>query len=869
MTEEEKNLCRGVIKVLQSEKNSSHMQAFLFPFDVTTCPGYFDVCPKAIDIFTVNQSLEADGYPSIESFSKDCRLIFDNAVAYHSDKDATRWLVKPAEKGLKILEKERQKIEKMLAVTGSGGGGGVLPHPSKTKIKISMGGGAKGGGGGSGSIKLKIKPKADAGVSPGKPPPPSVDTGSPAPPPPKKKPRLNLKIGGRTTGSGNTPKSTTSASSSKSKPGTGGGVSRGKELPKGVTAPEFKAEPKPVVKKGEPKKVSIKKTTKKATVKVTTGKQAPGKIATGKIAAVKKEKPPAKTKITLKSTPKSSSKDKVPFGIGASIAMTPARRAQCAKVLNGLRRRQAKNIVWFDRPVSDKNIISDYRAKIKHPMDLSTMQAKLDNGGYNNVAAFALDLRRIFSNCLQYNTSLVKGSLRPIAAEAFETAGQLLACFVAKPEYPQPTYAPLLFCWKLCLSLLDSLYNLTNPDDELPTAFFFMFPVAYYFGGQLPPTYPPKPMDFGTITSKLMEGCYSGVDEFERDCFLVIDNCMKFNGESPDGGRYCEQAERLKKVMEQQIENLNRYIASSAGKNAEQAFKSAISSSSLPTPPIPVLLGVLTELRELKYTDKTTKITEDAMMNFEKPVSTASTHDYLSVIATPMDLQTVERNIKNSQYATPEDFEYDMILMFQNCITYNTQRQTDHLVALGRFGLKNFRRIFSSKMKFVDDPSSAYLIGPPPAATGIRKDVPDANDEQGPSKKQKTDMGGVSRPRITLSAATISEAQKAAQSQKNDKLTISTSKTKSDQPVPLHVAITKVKENFPLRRNVKNLQPWELACSKFFKELMRHPWISAARPKFIFHVPVPILFPVCVLNAAGVDFDPMPWLILVVSFFSE
>jgi Bromodomain len=190
-----------------------------------------------------------------------------------------------------------------------------------------------------------------------------------------------------------------------------------------------------------------------------------------------------------------------------------------------------------------------------------------------------------------------------------------------------------------------------------------------------------------------------------------------------------------------------------------------------------------------------------------------------------------------------------MILMFQNCITYNTQRKVDHLVALGKFGLKNFRRIFSAKMKVVDDPSTAQLFKPPPVVTGVRKEAPEGGDEQGPSKKPKVDLSGVSRPRITLSASTISEAQKAAaqsQGRKSPKLSITAPvpKEKSDEPVPLHIAIAQVKAQFPLRRNQKNLQPWEVACSKFFKELMRHPWIAAGRPKFIFHVPVPTLFPV-------------------------
>jgi hypothetical protein len=269
-------------------------------------------------------------------------------------------------------------------------------------------------------------------------------------------------------------------------------------------------------------------------------------------------------------------------------------------------------------------------------------------------------------------------------------------------------------------------------------------------------------------------------------------------------------------------------------------------------------LSILAELRDQKYTDKMTKITEPAMANFEKPVSVAVIPDYMQYVQTPMDLQTVERKIKNVQYATPEDFEYDMILMFQNCITYNGARKVDHLVSLGRFGLKAFRRIFSARMKVFDDPLSGsnQTIPLGMSSTGtssIRKEPPMDASEQGPSKKIKIDTSGISRgknaPRISLSAATMSEAQAAAtaaaqiQGRKANKLPTAP-KVKSNQPVPLHIAIAQVKERFPLRRDIKSLQSWEAACARFFKELKRHPWISAARPKFIFHVPVPVLFPV-------------------------
>jgi hypothetical protein len=216
--------------------------------------------------------------------------------------------------------------------------------------------------------------------------------------------------------------------------------------------------------------------------------------------------------------------------------------------------------------------------------------------------------------------------------------------------------------------------------------------------------------------------------------------------------------------------------------------------------------------------------------------------DYMQYVQTPMDLQTVERKIKTVQYSTPEDFEYDMLLMFQNCITYNASagRKMDHLVALGKFGLKSFRKIFSTRMKILDDPSSGASANKQSMLGGTRKDPPPGDAEQGSSKRIKLDASAIrSVPRISLSAATLSEAAAAA-SRKNK----AGNKAKPNQPVPLHIAIAQVKERFPLRRDVKSLQSWEAACARFFKELKRHPWISAARPKFIFHVPVPVLFPV-------------------------
>jgi hypothetical protein len=51
-------------------------------------------------------------------------------------------------------------------------------------------------------------------------------------------------------------------------------------------------------------------------------------------------------------------------------------------------------------PVADG--VPDYFEKIKKPMDLGTMQAKMAKGEYANEDEFVSDMRQIFENCLTY-----------------------------------------------------------------------------------------------------------------------------------------------------------------------------------------------------------------------------------------------------------------------------------------------------------------------------------------------------------------------------------------------------------------------------------------------------------------------------------
>ncbi|XP_055346056.1 LOW QUALITY PROTEIN: bromodomain-containing protein 3-like [Paramacrobiotus metropolitanus] len=77
----------------------------------------------------------------------------------------------------------------------------------------------------------------------------------------------------------------------------------------------------------------------------------------------------------------------------------------CRQVLNELLSQKHDRYAWpFYHPVDVKNLaLDDYHDIIKHPMDLGTVKAKLEDRQYKNTHEFAADVRLMFTNCYRYN----------------------------------------------------------------------------------------------------------------------------------------------------------------------------------------------------------------------------------------------------------------------------------------------------------------------------------------------------------------------------------------------------------------------------------------------------------------------------------
>ena len=607
LSEEDLNLLRGVVKTITSERYKDKNYVFLHPFDLSQTPGYLDVVKNTMDLETLSKNLEAGMYTSQQAFFKDCFTTFENAVAYHGNRKESKWIAKLGKEMLKVAKREEKILEKKKQPPVAAGGSGKQPGksmilPTKKNEKSAAEAESQNEGGAT-KLKLKLggpksapapisKPKIKLGLAKQ----PTEEQASAAESGEVKKPKLKLKLGlklkpsssptplestsdkkanSKPSDNPSTPKSASSGSGKISIKMTGAGAgSRGKELPAGVSPP-----------KAEPKKTAKKNTSKKTTKK----EKSPSPTPDAKHAASKSKKP----KISL-----------------ATNRITPDRKAQCAKVLNGLKRRKVNDVWLFLQPVSDKNILIDYKAKIENPMDLQTMETKLEKNQYQTVGDFVLDLRRILSNCLRYNTSSKTG-LRQVAVNVLTAAEELCTVFLAKKENPSVVYQPLLYCWKTCNNILDALFNLINPGDGQQTALYFFHPVPVYTGGQWPDDYlakVKKPMDFGTVTRDLIEGTYASFEEFEADCRLVVDNCITYYGGKADGKIFTDQANRLKTLLQQQIEKTKKYLKSPAGTSLKTQSQLAITTATFPKPPIPLLLKVIEEMRALKYTDKATKV---------------------------------------------------------------------------------------------------------------------------------------------------------------------------------------------------------------------------------------------------------------------
>jgi len=250
-----------------------------------------------------------------------------------------------------------------------------------------------------------------------------------------------------------------------------------------------------------------------------------------------------------------------------------------------------------------------------------------------------------------------------------------------------------------------------------------------------------------------------------------------------------------------------------------------------------------------------TQVAESASTFFERPVDVTMFSDYLKYVKVPMDVSTVVNNIEAGLYVYAEgknsiimslvlvnhfmtianfvhlqDFECEVNLIFKNCEAYNIPKGNRHMVRLAKYCAKTFRKQYSARIKAFDASGGNSFVVEEKKGTKRLLNV------AGPSTAPPT--AAPPAKKIRKSPVNVPAVAKP----KAPKKALPRIIIRTDGPFPLHVAIAKIKQDFPTRRPHKDLDYWEGACSRFFRELKKHPWISSSK-RFVFDAPVPMLHP--------------------------
>uniref|UniRef100_H3DB75 Protein polybromo-1 n=1 Tax=Tetraodon nigroviridis TaxID=99883 RepID=H3DB75_TETNG len=175
-----------------------------------------------------------------------------------------------------------------------------------------------------------------------------------------------------------------------------------------------------------------------------------------------------------------------------------------------------------------------------------------------------------------------------------------------------------------------------------------------------------QPISLQQIRGKMKNGEYESLEQIDADLSLMFENAKRYN--MPNSSIY-KRAFRLQQIVQSKKRELLRreeedgdsILSSEAGSIKRKSHKKNVKKNRMKA-----LFAAVTEAREAG----TSRRLCDLFM--VKP-SKKDYPDYYKVILEPMDLRTIEQNIRNERYNTEEALMDDMKLMFRNARHYNEE----------------------------------------------------------------------------------------------------------------------------------------------------------------------------------------------------
>uniref|UniRef100_A0A671PG02 Protein polybromo-1 n=1 Tax=Sinocyclocheilus anshuiensis TaxID=1608454 RepID=A0A671PG02_9TELE len=346
-----------------------------------------------------------------------------------------------------------------------------------------------------------------------------------------------------------------------------------------------------------------------------------------------------------------------------------------------------------------------YYAVIKEPIDLRTVAQRIQAGHYKSISAMAKDVDILTKNAKMYNEP---------GSQVFKDANTIKKVFAQRRteiEQAEPTKSSLrirnrrsaqgdrLSAITMALqagsesdedSILTGTVRYDTGESEADCGLSASDPIFLLYQSvrgarsvqglllaepflQLPARreYPDyyhqikNPISLQQIRDKIKNGDYEGIEQIEADLTLMIENAKRYN--MPNSTIY-KRAQRLQQIMQQKkrevrdddegdVSTANSDLGSSKRKSHKKNTKKNR---------MKMLYAAVTEAREAG----TGRRLCDLFM--VKP-SKKGYPDYYQIIQDPMDLRTIENNIRTERYNNEEALMDDIKLMFRNARHYNEE----------------------------------------------------------------------------------------------------------------------------------------------------------------------------------------------------
>ncbi|XP_054640093.1 protein polybromo-1-like isoform X2 [Dunckerocampus dactyliophorus] len=352
----------------------------------------------------------------------------------------------------------------------------------------------------------------------------------------------------------------------------------------------------------------------------------------------------------------------------------------------------------------------DYYAIIKEPIDLKLIAQKIQMGHYRSVTAMAKDVELLVKNAKTYNEP---------GSQVFKDANTIKKVFAQKKtdiEHGEPIKSSTRIRNRRCaqgerLSAISMALQYESDEDgilsgsvhydegeseaeSLNSNMDMSNPIFQLYEAvrgarnsqgllisepflELPPrkdcpdyyNQTPQPMCLHQIKNKMKNNEYESVEHMDSDLALVLENAKRSN--VPHSSIYKRalklqhiQQMKRKELFQRDDDDGDSMLSSATSDTSSTKRKSHKKNTKKNR--MKALVAAVTEARE----SVTGRRLCDLFM--VKP-SKKDYPDYYKVILEPMDLRTIEHNIRSDKYQTEDAMVEDMKLMFRNARHYNEE----------------------------------------------------------------------------------------------------------------------------------------------------------------------------------------------------